>query len=358
MRRLRWRSVRSYAVIADSLSGHSDRIASSRKSRRLDGSPITITRSSGPKYTARTCRRRSRLRRTRDRLTCTRLAPRPGISTSTRTLPASSVKISPRAYAGPSEPRRTIGSLDEVLGDSRKNRNATPSSRLLLPSPLGPATVTSPPGRSSRRVSPWLRRSRSSTHASRKVASADRGRQAHGHHQVGELVRLAADDPGLQSVADLEADRLPRCGGQAVGEIRRVERRGDVLAFVARLDRLDRLPEIGRGGRQLDAQGVELEPHARRVAREQAHAPNRIDQLLPRHRQPALVLLGQELPVVRELALDQPGGEHQGADLERDLALVEEHLDVALLHRLSRAAGLRERPLGDDGLGLAGRRRH
>ncbi len=37
--RLRWRSVRSYAVIADSLSGHSERIASSMKSRRFDGIP-------------------------------------------------------------------------------------------------------------------------------------------------------------------------------------------------------------------------------------------------------------------------------------------------------------------------------
>src|SRR5262245_19814533 len=306
MRRLRWRSVRSYAVIADSLSGHSDRIASSRKSRRLDGSPITITRSSGPKYTARTCRRRSRLRRTRERLTWTRFAPRPGISTSTSTFPASSVKTSPRAYAGPSDPRRTIGSDDEVRGDSRKNRNAMPSSRLVFPSPLGPATVIRPSGSSSRRVSAWLRRSRSSAHANRKGASADRRRQPDGHHQVREFVGLAADDPRLQAVAHLESDRLARGGRQAVREVRRVERRRDLLALVPGLDRLDRLAQIRRGGRELDAERVELQAHGRGVPREQAHAPNGVDQLLARDREPALVLLGQELAVVRELALDQP----------------------------------------------------
>src|SRR3990172_4443554 len=74
-RRLRWRSVRSYAVIADSFSGHIARMASSRNSRRFEGSPSTIARSSGPKNTARTCRRRSRRRRTGERFSWVRFAP-------------------------------------------------------------------------------------------------------------------------------------------------------------------------------------------------------------------------------------------------------------------------------------------
>src|SRR5262245_50982363 len=306
MRRFRCRRVRSYAVIADSLSGQRERIASSRKSRRLDGSPITIARSSGPKYTARTCRRRSRLRRTVERFTWTRLAPRPGISTSTRTLPASSVRTSPRAYAGPFASRRTTGSVDEVRGDWRKNRKAIPSSRLVLPSPLGPATVTSASGSSSRRVSAWLRKSRSSTHASRTPSSTDRRRQPHRHDEVRELIRLAADDPRLQPVPHLEPNGLARRGGEAVGEVARIERGREVLALVPGLHRLDRLAEIRRRRRELHPERVELEPDRRGVAREQPDPAHRVDQLLSRHREAALVLFGQELAVVRELALDQP----------------------------------------------------
>ena len=72
-------------------------------------------------------------------------------------------------------------------------------------------------------------------------------------------------------------------------------------------------PRSGRARRELHAERVELEPHRRGVAGEQPDAAHRVQQLLARDRQAALVGLGQELPVVRELALDQPRRERQAA---------------------------------------------
>src|SRR6266545_4744430 len=79
--------------------GDSRATASARRRRSADpfatSSASQASRSSGPKNAARTCRRRSRLRRTGDRLTWTLFAPCPGISTSTSTRPPA-VSISPR----------------------------------------------------------------------------------------------------------------------------------------------------------------------------------------------------------------------------------------------------------------------
>ena len=136
------------------------------KSRRFDGSPITITRSSGPKNTARTCRRRSTRRRTGERFTCTRFAPCPGISTSISTRPARSRP--PRACT-PDRPRPAgPAARSRRAAASRKNRKAIPSSRFVLPSPLGPtndhAVAERPPGASRRGCgSPGARPSRAAT---------------------------------------------------------------------------------------------------------------------------------------------------------------------------------------------------
>src|SRR5205085_6637986 len=101
----------------------------------------------------------------------------------------------------------------------------------------------------SSRVSSWLRKSLSSTQSSRigrEEISADGRGEAHRHDEVGELLPLALHDPGLQSVANLQADGVADRGREAVREVVRVERRRDVLALVLRLDRLDRLAEIRR----------------------------------------------------------------------------------------------------------------
>ena len=76
-RRFRWRTTlarrRSRACPAP---GCSATTTSSMNARRFDGSPITTGRSNGPNSTARTCRRRSRRRRTGERFTWIRFAPR------------------------------------------------------------------------------------------------------------------------------------------------------------------------------------------------------------------------------------------------------------------------------------------
>ena len=99
---------------------------------------------SGPKSTARTCFRRSRLRRTGERFTCTRLAPFDGISISTRARP-SRVSNSPRTYAA-AAPSRTSGWFVDVRGDDSENRKYMPSSRFVLPSPFGPDRDDQPVG--------------------------------------------------------------------------------------------------------------------------------------------------------------------------------------------------------------------
>jgi hypothetical protein len=76
-------------------------------------------------------------------------------------------------------------------------------------------------------------------------------------------------------------DALTRRRGKAIGQVARIERRRDVLALVSGLDRLDRLPEVGRGGRELDAERVELEPDRRGVARQEPDAADGVGQLLP-----------------------------------------------------------------------------
>ena len=189
-----------------------------------------------------------------------------------------------------------------------------------MPSPLGPTADDEPVGDARVRVCSWLRKSRSSIQRSRNggAATTDRRRQPHGHHEVGELVALArARSPGFSPSRTSSRTDSPDRGLQPVREVGRVERDRDVLALVARLDGLDGLAEVRRGRGELDAERVELQPHRRGVPGEQAHAANGVDELLARDREPALVPLGEQLAVVRELALDQPRGERELADPER-----------------------------------------
>ena len=126
-------------------SGQSAVTASSRNVRRFDGSPITIGRSNGPNSTARTCRRRSRLRRTGERLTFTRLAPCVGISTSTSTAPVQRLELTARVrgVGALTHERRVRGRPAATPSAYRKYM---PSSRLVLPSPFGPDRHDQPVG--------------------------------------------------------------------------------------------------------------------------------------------------------------------------------------------------------------------
>src|SRR5262245_30906769 len=263
------------------------------KPRRLDGSPVITGRSKGPNNTERTCLRRSRRRRTGERFTWTLFAPFVLTSASTSTLP-SRVWNSPRTNPDDA-PWRTSGSLALARGLCSAYRKCMPSRRLVFPSPLAPTATRSPSGIGFSLVWAWLRKSRSSTQRSNIAAgyAAAEGlrngrREPHRHHEVREPAALAVHDAGLQPVADVELDRLPHRRGEPVDQVLRVERDGEVLALVSRLDRLDGLAEIRRTRGELHAERVELHPHRRRVAREEADAAHRVEQLLAREHAPAL----------------------------------------------------------------------
>src|SRR5215831_13411653 len=124
------------------------------------------------------------------------------------------------------------------------------SRRFVFPWAFGP-TATVRPGPTSTAVSAWFRKSRISIQTSRTVPgyvgpSADVRGEAHGHDEVDEPVPFALDQGRLQAVSDFDHDPLPHNAGQPVGQILWIERRGELLPFVLRLDDLDRPPEVGR----------------------------------------------------------------------------------------------------------------
>src|SRR5205823_4134849 len=74
---------------------------------------------------------------------------------------------------------------------------------------------------------------------------------------------------------------------------------------------------------------------------------------LPADGEDVLVAVRQELAVVRELALDEPRGERERAGPERDLALVDDDLDLSLLVRGRGPARLRQGALRNQRGGFA-----
>src|SRR5215471_14914439 len=136
-----------------------------------------------------------------------------------------------------------------------------PSSRLVFPSPFAPTATSKPSGIGFSLVCAWLRKSRSSTQRSNIAAGyaapeplRDGCREPNRHHEVGEPAALTVHDTRFQPVAHVELDRLPHRCGEPVDQVLRVEGDRQVLAFVARLDRLDRLTEIGRARGELHAE--------------------------------------------------------------------------------------------------------
>ena len=111
-----------------------------------------------------------------------------------------------------------------------------------------------------------------------------------------------------------------------------MDRVGAGSAFHLRVDPLRWSAHYGRGGADREGdliRGVDLEPHdVRGVTREVRGELCRFQQLVPRHRHLGRVTGRDDLAVVRELTLDDPGDEFRLFCVEDDLAAVRRDEDV------------------------------
>jgi hypothetical protein len=94
---------------------------------------------------------------------------------------------------------------------------------------------------------------------------------------------------------------------------------------------LGRLADVGGLRAHVELALGERQAQRRVLLRHERHPPHDARELLPRDVQLVLVGLGQQLTVVGELAVDQARGEHDGADLEDDLARAHPDRQVARL---------------------------
>ena len=118
----------------------------------------------------------------------------------------------------------------------------------------------------------------------------------------------------------------------AVAQERGIERDREFAAFELGVERLLRVPDILRSHRHLDAGRTHRKAHCGVVAvlTDDLHAVERIDERVARHGDTVRVSAGDELLVVREVALDQARRDFGARRAEHDVALPQHHLDLAV----------------------------
>ena len=122
-------------------------------------------------------------------------------------------------------------------------------------------------------------------------------------------------------------------------------------------DRLTGLADVLglRADRQLAR--LEGEPQRQRPLCHERRAANDVEQLRAGRGDLVLERLGQQLPVVGELAVDAAGREPDALHAEQDLVLADRHLDAVRVDSGGDPAELHERAGRHDGLGVAARPR-
>ena len=100
------------------------------------------------------------------------------------------------------------------------------------------------------------------------------------------------------------------------------------VAGERRRQRLARLADVLRDRRHRQLAVGEAQPERRVALRHQRDAADHVEQLFARQRQLVLELLGQQLPVVRELAVDAARREPRAVGAEHDVVLVHAELDL------------------------------
>ena len=222
-----------------------------------------------------------------------------------------------------------------------------------MPAPLRPV-MTVRPGPSRTSAAEYVRKSRS--------AEATRRAAAYTLSLIG-IRRYWNPEPSAASISPGRSGEISAAARrrlhrlQAVAQELRVEADLQRLAGERDRDRLARLADVRRARRHRQLTLGEREPQRRVLLRQQRDAPHDLGDLAAGEPQLVLVGVRQQLAVVRELAVDQPRGEHDAADREDDL--VGAHGDAQRLGVLvlDDPGELLQRPRRHVGLEGAGQRR-
>ena len=212
-----------------------------------------------------------------------------------------------------------------------------------MPAPLRPETTVSPG------AEPHLRRARRSGSRAARAGGVTRTRRPALHVQADRH----------QEVEEARCRPPPRSGPGAAGEISfsstssdstlsRPSRRNSGLKPISSGSpwngtgsALARLADVGRRADTVSSPSVKRQPQRRVLLRQQRDAAHDLGDLAAGAAQLVLVGVGQQLAVVRELAVDQPRREHDAVDLEDDLVrrapTTRERLGAAVLRRCASA---------------------
>src|SRR5918994_6516199 len=238
------------------------------------------------------------------------------------------------------------------------------SRRLVFPAPFGPQ-MTAVSASSSVRASERLRNPRHSTapttiviprllsarrSSSRYGWSGDQPSdvQANRHHQVAEVLLAGGlEQPRSERRDQLEDDLVRIDALEAVPDELGVEADLQQLTAVRRGERLAGVAEVGRlrGDDQLPL--AEGEPKGSVALGELRDPPGHLEELGPGQLHLVLVGLGKQLRMVRELTIDQPGAERDGADAEDRLVARQPHLQRVLPTGLDQPGELPQRSRWD-----------
>src|SRR4051794_33941276 len=313
--------MRSTSVRRLSYRGCSATSVSSRKPRRPDGPPFTNSRSSGENTLARSTPSRSRVRWSRCLLTYTRPRPETASSASmstSRPLFSPSARIT--ALVAPALINASVGA---PRNDDSVARYDRASSRLVLPCPFAPSTAVTPPANSTA-ASGYERKSVSQRRRTSNAALGDSDR----HEEVQELAAVGGSDHRrLERVERRDHDLVARSDLDAVEQVLRVERHRELVAFVLCVELLVGLADVLGDRHQLEAVTAHHQPHGGGLTGHQLHAAHRLEERLAADGELVRIARRDQPAVVGELALDQPCGQPDGADLERGVAFPEAEFD-------------------------------
>ena len=130
---------------------------------------------------------------------------------------------------------------------------------------------------------------------------------------------------GFKASSVDKRDRIRRARFDAGGEVLGVERDSQLGALVRGIELLRRVADVLGDGRETQRVAAHLQAHRRGILRQDLDATDRLEQRLAFDRECVGMARRDQLPVVGELAFDQPCRQPSVADFECRVAITEAH---------------------------------